>query len=96
MTSLDLESTVRPLDEALAREVDGETLLVSLATGRYYGLDEVGTAIWTHIGRGARLDDVLARLLAEFDVDRDTARDDLLRLAGELCEAGLLEVAPAA
>jgi len=96
MTSLDLESTVRPHDEALAREVDGETLLVSLTTGRYYGLDEVGTAIWAHIGRGARLDEVLEKVLAEFEVDRDTARDDLLRLAAELCEAGLLDVAPAA
>ena len=81
--------TVSP--KALSRELDGETVLVNLETGLYFGLDEVGTVIWSHIQAGVPVEDIPARLTEVFEVEEDVARTDLEVLIGELRESGLVE-----
>ena len=37
---------VRAAPDTLMQELEGESVLLSLASERYFGLDEVGTRIW--------------------------------------------------
>ena len=76
---------------ALSRELDGETVLVNLDTGMYFGLDEVGTVIWNHIQEGVTVEEIPAKLTETFEVEEDVARTDLEALIGELRENGLVE-----
>ena len=77
--------------KALSRELDGETVLVNLDTGMYFGLDEVGTVIWNHIQEGVAVEDIPGKLTEAFEVEEDVARTDLEALIGELRENGLVE-----
>ncbi len=74
-----------------ARRFDNETVLLSLAEGKYFALDDVGSVIWEHLTAGKAPSEVIALLLAEYEVDESTARADLERLAEELLAAGLLK-----
>lgn len=84
---------VRISPQALSRELDGETVLVHLDSGTYFGLDPVGTAIWQWLQQGTPVEEIPLRLTQAFDVDEDTARTDLEALLADLMKSGLLEKA---
>jgi hypothetical protein len=81
----------------ISRDLDGETVILNLDTGVYFGLDEIGTVIWKHIQDTAHLREVRDRVTADYDVTPDAAAQDLLRLAEQFVSRGLaiLEPAPA-
>jgi len=41
--------SVRIPAHVLVRQLAGESVLLNLQTERYFGLDEVGTRMWTHL-----------------------------------------------
>jgi hypothetical protein len=73
-----------------ARRFDHETVLLSLVEGKYFALDDVGGAIWEHLTHGKTLDEAVALLLADYEIDEASLRADVQRLADELVAAGLL------
>lgn len=80
-------------EDVLAREVDGETVLLDIRTERYLGLNEVGSAIWQQLQTARSVAEVVEHLRELFDADADTLRDDAIRFVAELRERDL--VAPA-
>ena len=82
-------------DHVIARQLDGETVMVNLETGMYFGLDPIATRAWTLIGDHHRLGAVFDVMLAEYDVAAETLRADLLKLADQLVAKRLVLVAPA-
>lgn len=74
----------------LSRELGGETVLLNLESGVYYGLDAVGTRAWNLLAENRPLADVRAVMLEEFDVPADTLERDLTSLVQDLCDKQLL------
>lgn len=54
---------------ALSTEIDGEAVLIGLESGRYFGLDSIGTEIWKRIEQPCRLDRLCADLAEAFEGD---------------------------
>jgi len=79
-------------DDALFQDVEGEAVLLDLATECYFGLNLVGTRIWTLLGEDDLLQTVSDRLRAEYDAEPERITADLLVLIGQLAEAGLVKV----
>jgi hypothetical protein len=80
-TSLDVQST----------NMDGETVLLDLSTGRYYTLNRVGSVIWEHCTGDKTISDIQAVICDRFDVAPERALDDLVALVNELIQEGLLQ-----
>jgi protein arginine N-methyltransferase 1 len=74
----------------LSRELAGETVLLNLESGVYYGLDAVGTRAWNLLAEERTLTDVCSIMLEEFDVSPERLKGDLATLVKELCEKQLL------
>jgi hypothetical protein len=92
MPRVSLSHTVRPSDDAVFRDLDGEAVVLNLSTGIYFGLNEVGTRIWQLIDQFGELAAVHESLLREFEVDPDTASRDLIDLVAQLADRGLVRV----
>ena len=90
--SVTLASKATPSDDVLVQEVGGESVLLDLASERYFGLDPVGTRIWALLGEHGSLQTINDTLCEEFDAEPARIRSDLLALVGELAEAGLVKV----
>ena len=75
------------------REIDGETVLLNLDSGVYFGLDAVGTRVWALLLEHGSAAPVCAQMEREYDVDPSQLERDVHRLVGELCEKGLLVAA---
>jgi hypothetical protein len=67
-------------------------VLLNLATGVYFGLDPVGTRIWTLIGAHRSLDEIVEALTAEYEVDADILGADLGRFIQTLRDNELVDV----
>jgi hypothetical protein len=80
--------------EQLSTKLSDEAVILGLRDSIYYGLDGPGVRIWELVQQPASLGDVADTVSREFDVDRDTALNDLLALTGDLLTRGLLEVVP--
>ena len=70
----------------ICRELSGETVLLNLESGVYYGLDAVGTRVWQLIMQGRTFASVCDTMIEEYDVAPDVLRADVTRLVGELCD----------
>src|ERR1019366_2676933 len=79
-------------DVVISRELDGETVLLNLETGIYFGLDSVGSDMWRAIKTAGALSDAVDAVRAQYDVDAATLGDDLLRLANDMLAKGLLRL----
>lgn len=87
-----LDSVVRFREEVLFRELDGEAVLLELDSGRYFGLDEVGTRIWSLLSEDGRARPVLGHLVKEFEAASDRLESDLLAFLEELADERLIDV----
>jgi hypothetical protein len=85
--------TVTISKDILAQELDGDTVLLDLASERFFGLDAVSTRVWQLLQGGAGQDEIVETLLAEYDVEREVLEQDIEDLLGRLAEAGLIQLA---
>jgi hypothetical protein len=77
--------------DVLVQELPGEeTVLLNTATEEYFGLDAVGTHMWTVLLDAGSVDDACTRLLHHYDVDEGGLRDDVRAFVGKLLERGLI------
>jgi hypothetical protein len=75
------------------RELDGEAVLLNLDSGVYFGLDAVGTRVWTLLLEHGATEPVCAQMEREYDVARDELERDVRRLVHELRQKGLIVAA---
>ncbi|HEY7290135.1 MAG TPA: PqqD family protein [Vicinamibacterales bacterium] len=81
-------------DRIAARKVGGEMVILSADDSSVFVLNEVGTFIWESSDGRTTLDAIINRMCEEFDVDRDTARQDAAAFVESLSAAGLLSTSP--
>ncbi|MGB3166547.1 MAG: PqqD family protein [Alteraurantiacibacter sp.] len=77
--------------DVVSRDIAGDTVLLDLESGIYFGLDAVGSFAWSLLERAPRTLQELAMAVAgEFAVDMPRALADLGELVSGMQEKGLL------
>lgn len=92
MPAISRDTRLKVSSDVVFRELEGEAVILNLASGTYFGLDAVGTRIWQLLQSKERLGDVLVALGEEYDGPPGEIEADLLRLASELVNKGLAQV----
>jgi hypothetical protein len=77
-------------EDVVFRDLDGEGVVLNLATGTYFGLNPTGTRVWHLIQDGKATDDIVHAIVAEFDVSPETAATDVAALLVDLEAKGLV------
>ncbi len=90
--NLSPESIVVVSKDQMASDIAGETVILGLTAGRYYGLDAVGARVWQLIQTPVAVSDVGRTIVSEYDVAPDRCEADLLALLQKMVDAGLVEV----
>lgn len=63
---------------------DGSAVLLELDSGVYYSLNRTGQFIFSNVGQGATIGQLVEAMTARFEVDASTAEADLRALLDEL------------
>jgi hypothetical protein len=88
-----LGETVTISPEVVFKELGREGVLLDLASGIYFGLDETSTRLWQLLQTDGSLRRVFDEMIAEFEVDPDRLESDLLDFVTELARRKLAVVA---
>ena len=71
-----------------------ESVLLDLNNEQYIGLDPVATRIWQLLTENGDVEDVVKKMLQEYDVDEARLYKDLASFIADLSSQGLVEVEP--
>ena len=82
--------------DVVHRVLDGETIVLNLESGTYFGLNATGTRVWRLIEEGASRAAIIEQISREFGHPIDDVRSDVDELLTALQSKGLVTAAPAA
>lgn len=77
-----------------ASEIGDESVVLNLADGKYYGLNDMANRVWRELQQPRSIDQIAAALTAEYEVAEDQARRDVAQLLAELHTLQLIVSAP--
>ena len=89
---MNLDQKVTFAETVFAQEVDGEMVLLDMESENYFGLDEVGTAIWQAMQEKETLREVFEVLKEQYEVEAEVLENDLSDFVEKLVESGLVKV----
>ena len=78
--------------EHLYSELKDEAVILSMVSGKYYGLNPVGVSIWRSIQEPATLEDIHSAVMAEYEVDENTCRNEVASFLQLMSDEQLVEV----
>ncbi len=89
------ESRLCRSDRVLSQQASDTMILLSLHSGEYYELNDVGHCVWELCDGTKRLDEMIAIVCETYEAPDETIRDDVMELLQELVEEELLILAAA-
>ena len=86
------QMTVVATPEQVSSALVGESVILNLKTGMYYGLNPVGASIWELLQQPKSVDDLYQAILHEYEVEPEQCHRELLTLLDDLLAAQLIEI----
>jgi hypothetical protein len=78
--------------DVLISGLQSESVILNLNSERYFGLDDISTRFFSLLNSSESVQQAYEALLAEFEVDPEILRRDLVDFINALDEKGLVEV----
>jgi hypothetical protein len=77
----------------VASDLDEKKVMMNIESGKYFGLDNVGSRIWELIEKPHPVHELILELLKEYDVEENTCRQDVLAFLNKLYDQELIDIA---
>ncbi len=87
---VNFEKIYIPSENIVAREIQGEFIIIPITSGvadmedELFSLNETGRAVWRKLDGKRKLNDVINDLSSEFEASADEIKKDVLGLTEEL------------
>lgn len=85
------ETIVCQSREIDATNLNGETVMMNLDKGEYFGLNTIGSRIWNIVSEEITIKDIVNILLNEYEIDNDTCEKSVIDFLKELQTAELIK-----
>lgn len=89
---LNTQSVIVKNKTILENEIDGEKIMMNIDNGEYYGLDKIASHIWELLDNEIVIDDLLRKLLEEYDTDYENCKTDVLEFVTTLINKNLVVI----
>jgi hypothetical protein len=77
----------------VASDLDEKKVMMNIESGKYFGLDSVGSRIWVLLEKPHTVRELALDLLKEYDVEENTCLKDVLVFLNKLYDQGLIDIA---
>ena len=92
---MDTATVLARSPEVVYSELSGEVTMMSVASGRYFGLASVGARIWQMLDQPVSVESICERLTREYRVGPADCERDVLAFARRMIAEGVAVVVPA-
>jgi len=87
-----LEDSVIQKSGNILSDMDGEKVMLSVQNGKYYNLGEIGGEIWERINESISVSELITRLVAEYEVERNECQEQVITFLEMLLNEDLIEL----
>lgn len=94
--NITVQNTVVQAQGNLASQMGGETVMMSIESGKYYNLGEIGGRIWELVATPINVSELVLKLTAEYDVTAEECEAQVLHFLNKLSSEKLVIVQEAA
>ena len=85
------KTTYKRNPELLAVDMDGETVMMDIESGNYFGINVVGSYIWEVLESEHTVEEIIVSLKTQFDIsESDTVQEDIISFLGNMVEKKLV------
>jgi len=95
-SKISLEAVYEPSDDVVAREIEGEMLIVPLTAGigdmedELFTLNDMGKVIWGRLDGQKSLKGIMDELVAEFEAPAGEIEEDVIGFVEELLKRSMV------
>jgi len=90
--TIGLAYTVRPSSASVCCDLTDEVVILDLSSGDYFGLQEVGSALWHYIQEPRTVQQVVDHLVSEYDILPEVCEAKTVSFLEDLADHGLIAV----
>ena len=90
--AITLNTRITIPEDVFFQDLNGESVILEVKSGKYFGLDEVGTRMWNLLSEHKALQPVFDALLEEYNVEPARLEGDLIGLVQKFAEKQLVQV----
>ena len=88
MNDIGPATVVKQSGDVIAREINGQLVILTPASGTVHELDELGCFIWKLCSEPVSVDTMTSKIVAEYEVDEVEAKADLSSFLAKLIDVG--------
>jgi hypothetical protein len=89
---ISLNSKVAQTEGNVVSDMDGEKVMLSIESGNYYNLGELGGEIWDLIKAPIEINKMVDTLLLTYEVEKEVCEQHVLSYIEQLSREGLIQV----
>lgn len=83
-------SVIRKSDALVEANLGESLALMSIDSGKYFGMNHIAKHIWQELETGISFDNLVEKLMSKFDVDKDTCVQHCEQFLSELQSKNLI------
>ena len=81
---ISLDSIVSQKEDVDVTELNKEKIMMDLDKGKYFMLNETGSAIWDTINEPKSVSEIIESIIKEYDIDRETCESKVFEYVEKL------------
>ena len=93
---IDMSGKYKQGEQLIAREIEGEIVIVPLTSGigdlnaEMYSLNHTGVAVWNKLDGKTQLKKIVSQIASEYDASEHVIESDIINLVTDLINKGLI------
>lgn len=86
------KSIIRRNPDIIHTDMDGETVMMSMEQGEYYGLDKTASTIWNMLEEGLTVAQICESLCRKYDVPAQQCEADTIPFLQDMAAHDVIQV----
>lgn len=91
MCKISTNTIIQKNKQIVSADMDGETVMMNIQTGKYYNLGNMGGGIWALIEGQTKVETIIESLMEEYNVTREQCEKEVLSFLNQILGQGLIE-----
>lgn len=87
-----LNSIAQRKPDIVEASIDGETVMMSIENGQYYGLNGIASDIWTMLEAPNKVENICHKIFNSYEVSEEQCQTEVLDFLSKLDENNIIEI----
>jgi len=87
---LELTTSVKRNPDMIAADMKGETVMMSISTGKYHSVNSVGSRIWELLETPSSANQLVETLLSEYEITKEVCTKEVSEFLDTMLKAEVL------